>query len=521
MNSALLYVRVSSQDQAEEGYSLQSQEKEGEKYAERKGLKISKKWSVSESAKVQGRKAFKELIDYAKSNPEIRAIIFEKVDRMTRNFYDLVEIYDLIEKHDKEIHFFKQGLIIDRNSKSSDKLNLDIQVVLARNYINNLGEEVKKGLKAKAEQGEFPQRAPWGYLNNKETHLIDIDPDYAPLIRRMFELYATGNYSLSTLRDKMINDGLVYKTSGNKPQKSVFEHILKNPLYYGAVRWGGQVYNIGKHAPIIDKGLFETVQEMFHKKSKYTGNRRNFAFTGLLTCGTCGCSITAEMKKGRYIYYHCTGFKGGDCKKHYIPEEALKEKLGEVLKQIEIQDDKLEQIKEALRHSHKNTREYNDATITTLSAQKERIKKRLDQAYLDKLDGRITESFWQAKSKEWSDEIEILSIKINAHESSNVNYYENGVKILELAKKAYSLYKVASAEEKRKLIGIILSNCYLDGENLRPAYKKPFDLIREMADSKGKLPLVDMFRNREIKLDISLRAIQSVFSCLKLEPVFV
>lgn len=489
MDKALLYVRVSSQDQAEEGYSLQSQEKEGEKYAERKGLKIVKKWSVSESAKVQGRKAFKELIDYAKNNPEVKAIIFEKVDRMTRNFCDLVEIYDLIEKYDKEAHFFKQGLIIDKNSKSSDKLNLDIQVVLARNYINNLGEEVKKGLKEKAEQGEFPQRAPWGYRNNKATHLIEIDPDYAPLVHKMFELYATGNYSLSTLREKMINEGLIYKDSGNKPQKSVIEHILKNPLYYGAIVWGGKLINQnGKHTPIIDKGLFETVQEMFHKKSKYTGNRRNFAFTGLLTCEKCGCSITAEMKKGRYVYYHCTGFKGGDCKKNYLREEDLEVKIGEVLKQLEIEDNDLEMIKESLRNSHKNTKEYNDGIIAKLNAQKERTKKRLDQAYTDKLDGKITESFWQAKSKEWSDEIEILTIKINAHETSNINYYENGVRILELAKKAYSLYKVASAEEKRKLIGMILSNCYFDGENLRPDYKKPYNLIHEMATSKEKLP---------------------------------
>lgn len=489
MNHALLYVRVSSQDQAEEGFSLESQEKEGEKYASRKGLKIVKKWSVSESAKVQGRKAFRELIEYAKATPDIKAIIFEKVDRMTRNFYDLVEIYDLIEKHDKEIHFFKQGLIIDKKSKSSDKLNLDIQVVLARNYINNLGEEVKKGLKEKAQQGEFPQRAPLGYKNNKETHLIEIEPNTAPFIRKLFSFYATGNYSLAQLVDIMFGEGMKYP-SGSKMHKSVIESILKNPIYYGAIRWDGEMYQ-GKHSPIIDKGLFETVQDAFKKKSKYTGNRRNFAFTGLLTCSECGCSITAEMKKERYVYYHCTGHFGGTCRKNYIREEYLEDKLGELLKGIELEDKTHEWLKEALRQSHKTERGYNDKIITSLNAQKEKIKKRLDQAYLDKLDSKITEEFWKAKSEEWSNEIENISVKLNAHETSNINYYEDGVRILELAKKAYSLYKSATGEEKRKLLNLVLSNCYLEGKNLRPDYKKPFDIIRKGVESKEKLPRED------------------------------
>jgi site-specific DNA recombinase len=489
MIRGLLYVRVSSQDQAEEGFSLESQEKEGEKYASRKGLTIVKKWAVSESAKVQGRKAYKELIDYAKNNPDIKAIIFEKVDRMTRNFFDLVEIYDLIEKHDKEIHFFKQGLIIDKKSKSSDKLNLDIQVVLARNYINNLGEEVKKGLKEKALQGEFPQRAPLGYKNNKETHLIEIEPITAPFIRKLFSFYATGNYSLAQLVDIMYGEGLKYP-SGNKIQKSVIEFILKNPIYYGSMRWDGEIYK-GKHTPIIDKGLFEAVQEAFQKHNKFKGNRRNFAFTGLLTCSECGCSITAEMKKGRYVYYHCTGHFGGDCKKNYLREEYIEDKLGELLKGIELEDKTLEWLKEALHQSHKTEREYSDKMIASLNSQKEKAKKRLDQAYVDKLDGNITEEFWKMKSGEWINEIENVSIKLNAHEHSNINYYEDGVKILELSKKAYSLYKSATAQEKRKLLNLVLSNCYLEGKNLRPDYKKPFDIIRKGIQSKEWLPRLD------------------------------
>ena len=95
-----------------------------------------------------------------------------------------------------EIHFPKEGQIISKDSKSQAKLIHGIHVVLARNYVENLKEEVRKGMREKAEQGIYPSRPPLGYRNNKIEHTIEVDPAKAPIAKRMFELYASGQFSL-------------------------------------------------------------------------------------------------------------------------------------------------------------------------------------------------------------------------------------------------------------------------------------------------------------------------------------
>src|SRR5207247_262217 len=150
---------------------------------------------VAESAMTDDRKAFAELLDFMKANTDVSAMVFEKADRMTRNYHDFVKIYELIDRHDKVAYFFKENYHVDKNSKSSEKLRLDLQVVLARNYINNLSEEVKKGMYQKLKKGGFPGMAPIGYRNNLETHEVELDEAQWKFVRHLFELCATGRYS--------------------------------------------------------------------------------------------------------------------------------------------------------------------------------------------------------------------------------------------------------------------------------------------------------------------------------------
>ena len=130
----------------------------------------------------------------------------------------------------------------------------------------------------------------------------------------------------------------------------------------------------------------------------------------------------------------------------------MEQKLGEVIKNVEIRQEHLELIKEALRLSHNEEREYHEQMIGNLNAEYLRLQNRLDQAYLDKLDGNISEEFWKPKSEEWRTEQQSIREKIHLHESANVNYFDQGVKILELAHRAYSLYLRQDSFEKKKFI---------------------------------------------------------------------
>src|SRR5437879_4304716 len=221
MRQAVLYARVSSRDQEREGYSIPAQLKLLREYASSHGLVILKEFIDVETAKSTGRKQFGEMLDFFRQNPTGRVLIVEKTDRLYRNFRDCVTLEDL----EVEIHLPKEGQVISKDAKSQAKLVHGIQVVIARNYIEQLREEVRKGMREKAAQGIYPSRPPLGYRNNKLLRTIEVDLGNAPIAQRMFELYATGMYSLASLRQ------FLKAEYGKVFTKWHLEKLLKNPFY--------------------------------------------------------------------------------------------------------------------------------------------------------------------------------------------------------------------------------------------------------------------------------------------------
>ena len=252
MKQAVIYARVSSKDQEREGFSIPAQLKLLKEYALKHDLKVAREFVDVETAKTSGRKQFGEMVRFFEKNPACRVVLVEKTDRLYRNFRDCVTLEDL----DVEIHLAKEGQVIDKDSKSQAKLVHGIQLVIARNYIENLREEVKKGLREKAAQGLYPGRAPFGYLNDKQTHNIIPDPVKSPALKRIFELYASGQYSLAELRKVILTE------TGRKWPKSHLERTLKNPVYCGLFVWNDKTHQ-GKHTPLVSSTLFEQVRAVF------------------------------------------------------------------------------------------------------------------------------------------------------------------------------------------------------------------------------------------------------------------
>ena len=157
LRKAILVARVSSKDQ-ERGFSLPAQVKLLREYAARIGVVIVKEFRFAESAKKQGRKHFDEVIQYLRDNPDVTVALFEKTDRMSRNLQDYVTVEELVEARDIEIHLVKEGQILRKTTKSQDRLVQGIFALLARNYIQNMQEEIIKGQVAKAEKGQYPGR---------------------------------------------------------------------------------------------------------------------------------------------------------------------------------------------------------------------------------------------------------------------------------------------------------------------------------------------------------------------------
>ena len=392
MKPAVIYARVSSKDQEREGYSIPAQLKLLREYAQRNAFHIEREFIDVETAKTAGRKQFGEMVRFLKQNPSCRTLIVEKTDRLYRNFRDCVTLEDM----EIEIHLPKEGQIISKESKSQAKLVHGIQVVIARNYIENLREEVKKGMREKAEQGIYPSRPPLGYCNNKLEHTIEVDPQKEPMAKRMFELYASGQHSLASVRS-------ILKTEfGQLLAKGYSERLLKNPFYKGQFIWEGKLYN-GTHVPLISPELYEQVQAVFRGRNKPRHGKREFAFSGLLHCAYDNCAVTAELKKNRYTYYHCTGYRG-KCDLPYFREEELGDSLAVTLRNIHFPIDVLLQLEKSLLTDKGRAEAIRKEQAERLERRLTALRHRFDQAYLDKLDGKITEEFWIRKSAEWMGE---------------------------------------------------------------------------------------------------------------------
>jgi site-specific DNA recombinase len=192
---AVVYARVSSKEQEKEGFSIPAQLKLLKEYAAANSFVIAQEYVDVETAKQTGRAAFGEMVAYLKAHPSVRVMLVEKTDRLYRNLKDWLTVDEL----DVEMHFPKEGVVLSRESRSSEKFMHGIKVLMAKNYIDNLSEEARKGMQEKAEQGIWPTVAPLGYRNvagRDGKKIIEPDPESAPLIARLFEWYATGMLSL-------------------------------------------------------------------------------------------------------------------------------------------------------------------------------------------------------------------------------------------------------------------------------------------------------------------------------------
>jgi site-specific DNA recombinase len=472
MKDAIIYARVSSRDQEREGYSIPAQLKLLREYARTHDLRIVREFVDVETAKVAGRKHFDEMVRFIKQNRSCRTLVVEKTDRLYRNFRDCVTLEDL----EIEIHLPKEGQVISKEAKSQAKLVHGIQVVIARNYIENLREEVRKGMREKSEQGVYPSRPPLGYRNNKLEHTIEIDPDKAPIARRIFDLYASGNRSLSSVREIIKNDfGPVFSNG-------YLVKILKNPFYIGSFYWESKLYS-GTQTPLVSQELFDQVQAVFRGHNRAKQRKHQFAFGGLLRCAYDDCRVTTELKKNRYTYYHCTGFRG-KCDLPYMREEELGNRLARVLKDIHIPDDVLATLQRSLLHDKGQAEARVRAERERLQQRLLQVRGRMERAYLDRLDGKITEEFWESRSSSWNQEEQQIQLAIQALEQQSPEKILDGVRILELANKAYFLYLRQPPAEQGKLLRIVLSNCKVDATSVYPTYRKPFDLIFQQSKNE-------------------------------------
>jgi len=323
---AVILARVSTSRQEEEGHSLPAQIKRLQDYAKRKDFEVVKTFSFSESAGDKIRKKFLEVINYLRKHKEVRVLLCENVDRITRNFKDAVDLDEMRKEEDLEIHFVQDNFFINKNATGNQMFMWEAKVFLAKQYLNRLSDDVKRSNELKLEKGEWISKAPIGYINtiDKEGNKDMIpDPLRSHLVVKMFQMYATGSSSTQQIKEEMDRLGLKSNMPSPMPlSKSQVHHTLNNPFYHGTMRIKGQFYP-HKYEPLIDKQLFDRVQEVFkgYNKKPYRYACKPFVFRAMIRCAECGCLISGELKKGKYVYYSCSNYKKVHKNRIYVRED--------------------------------------------------------------------------------------------------------------------------------------------------------------------------------------------------------
>jgi len=215
------------------------------------------------------------MLAYLKKNATCRILLVEKTDRLYRNLKDWVTIDDFR----LEIHFPKENVIIGPDSRSSEKFLHGIKVLMAKNYVENLGEEASTGMREKARNGIWPSCAPTGYQNldgSDGRRTIIPHPVTAPVVRQIFDWFATGEYTLKDLAAKLRAEKLPF--GSRQVNVSSIHAILRKRIYTGEFEWKGEVFP-GSYEPLVAKATWERVQDLLSARSELRHRKMVHGFT--------------------------------------------------------------------------------------------------------------------------------------------------------------------------------------------------------------------------------------------------
>lgn len=467
------YIRVSTEEQATHGYSIPAQRQVLADYAAGHDLDIVQEFMESQSAFKPGRPEFRRMIDFLGRHKNIAAVLVYKIDRLTRNIRDYAE---LDEMSWVTIISATEGL----PENSTGKLLGVFQVGMSCHFSRQLSERVSLGMETKAKSGLWPSYAPTGYVNVPSGGIVP-DPERAPILRRMFKMYAWKKISLVDLSKWAENQGLRTR-QGGVLRRAALHTLLQNPLYCGTIRWAGKLHE-GKHKPLISLALFERVQErMRNGGHPRPTTKLFFPYRGLLTCGYCGCQMTAATVKKKYVYYRCTLSKG-PCSQPYVREDRLGERLVSVVEGIHLTTEQVAEMLEMMRGRKEERASDRRQRSNELARRQEKIAHRREAAYEDKLDGRITEERWMETERKWSQEEFALKCESELIGEIQEPSADDVEATLELLNRAPSLYLRQNEEQRARFLNAVAWNCVIEGEKIVPNYKNPFSLVAEGAHS--------------------------------------
>ena len=471
-----LYARKSTDEPDRQILSIEAQLTELRDYAKKNGLTIAREFIESKTAKEPGREIFNDMMAQIEQGAA-HGIVAWHPDRLARNSIDGGRI----------IYLADTGKILELKFPTfwfdptpQGKFMLSIAFGQSKYYVDNLSENVRRGIRQKLRNGIWPSWAPMGYVNDRATHTIHIDKERGPLIKKAFELYATGRYPITEIRDRINSAGLTGRKFNKPLSVSNCHYMLRNPIYYGVMRYNGEVYE-AKHKPLISKALFDKCQEVLNRKSKtHTKTLKPYVYRGVFRCATCGCFITTETQKG-HNYMRCTKRKG-PCDERFVREEDVDKQVRDLLKGVSLTPalaaDALDNIsKEELKAAQAG-----EEAAQNLQDKLVILTDQLGQLLDLVLQGAISQSEYVTKKAQLVNDKKEIENKLAAFARQGANRFEPLKRFYKLCVDVGESAVSGSPADNLQKLKNIGSNLIIGGKKINLKFNFPAEKTRELRE---------------------------------------
>ena len=455
---AIIYTRVSTDEQKENGFSLQDQLQQLQKHCEQKGYELLKHNQDDFSAKTFDRPAFKEFLsDLKKKTIKADVFLVTKIDRFSRDLTGTLGMASFLKSQNIILYSIAEG---EFDFSDPFKYFTNVMQSATAQYFNLiLSDNTKRGMRQAMREGRLMHKAPIGYSDNKYTKIKEIDPNKGPLMEEAFILLAKGCYSAEEVWTQMKGKGL-------NIAKQTFLNAIKNPFYCGLIyipAWKDEPEQLvqGIHQPLIEEELFYSVQDIMNgRKKKWPSavtQDENLPLRGSLLCPDCGRKLTGSGSLGRkkdkkHYYYHCQ--KKYDCKCRFNADEANSEFL-KLLESISIREEVLRLYFEVLKDTFKKDDLQTKREIASLDSEIAKVQERMLKLQDNFVDGKMEAEEYSVISKRYkSQEAELIRkrTELSMEKSSFAKYFDFSLSLLH---NLSGYYEKADLSVKQKIIGSI------------------------------------------------------------------